>query len=137
VLDIISTAREFLAEVGYEIPLFKKVKFLSGGEQQAIILARAIAFHPGFFIWDEPFSAIDFRKRETLYRILTRYWDANSSSIVLITHSIEEVIALAHRLIVFDEKMSLLLDQEVSLSQSNNATFPHPISKMWTDLPHE
>ncbi len=75
---------------------------LSGGEQQRVGVARALAARPKLLLMDEPFGALDPITRHTLQEELTRIQQALGSTIVLVTHDIDEALRLGQRLVLLD-----------------------------------
>ncbi len=75
---------------------------LSGGEQQRVAVARALAREPRLLLLDEPFSAVDQMNRQGLYRLLADLRRELSIPIVLVTHDLNEARMLADRLVVID-----------------------------------
>ena len=73
---------------------------LSGGMQQRIAIARAIAYRPEILLMDEPFGSVDAQTRADLQDQLLEVWAANGSTIVLVTHDIDESVYLADRVVV-------------------------------------
>ena len=73
---------------------------LSGGQRQRVALARALARDPAVLLLDEPFSAVDQMTRERLKRELVNLRDTVKIPIVLVTHDLEEAMALADRIVV-------------------------------------
>ncbi|MCU1545293.1 MAG: NitT/TauT family transport system ATP-binding protein [Homoserinimonas sp.] len=73
---------------------------LSGGMQQRVAVARALALKPKFLLMDEPFGALDEQTRRSLGQELTKILHDAGQSVVLITHSLEEAIFWADRIIV-------------------------------------
>ncbi len=75
---------------------------LSGGQQQRIGVARALAARPAVLLMDEPFGALDPLTRETLQHELARIQRALGSTVVLVTHDIDEALRLGQRLVLLD-----------------------------------
>ena len=73
---------------------------LSGGMQQRIAIARAIAYRPEILLMDEPFGSVDAQTRADLQDQLLEVWTAHGSTIVLVTHDIDESVYLADRVVV-------------------------------------
>jgi NitT/TauT family transport system ATP-binding protein len=73
---------------------------LSGGMQQRVNLARALAADPAILLLDEPFAALDAQQREILQGELLRIWSNTAKAGLFITHQIDEAVLLGNRVIV-------------------------------------
>jgi ABC-type nitrate/sulfonate/bicarbonate transport system ATPase subunit len=73
---------------------------ISGGMQQRVALARAFSKQPRILLMDEPFAAVDMQTREKLQDELLKIWTMMKTTVLFVTHSIDEAIYLADRVIV-------------------------------------
>jgi NitT/TauT family transport system ATP-binding protein len=127
------------AEIARRVPLFINLVGLagfegaypyqmSGGMQQRCGLARALAVEPRVLLMDEPFAAVDAQTREILQFELLRIWERRPTTMLFVTHSIEEAVLMGDRVIVLKGRPSRI-DRDIAID------LPRPRSRATLSLP--
>jgi NitT/TauT family transport system ATP-binding protein len=117
-------AQRLLALVGLSVAARQFPHQLSGGMQQRVGLARALAIDPAVLLMDEPFSALDAQTREILQKELLRIHAETGKTILFVTHDLDEAIYLSDRVIVMGAKPGRI-----------KATLPVPFPRPRAELP--
>ena len=114
---------------------------LSGGMQQRVGLARALAVKPSILLMDEPFGALDVQTRDILQDELLRIWNAERKTVLFVTHSIEEALYLADRVAIItprpariDKMMSVPFPRPRDDGVKANAIFVELRQEIWNTL---
>lgn len=116
-------AQELLAQVGLKGRERDWPTRFSGGERQRIALARALISEPSLLLLDEPLGALDALTRIEMQGLLEALWLQRRFTALLITHDVEEAVALADRVVLL-EAGNITLDREVSLSRPRDRSSP-------------
>jgi len=102
--DAVDQARHYLGLVGLLEIAGKYPHQLSGGMQQRVGLARALAVEPKILLMDEPFGALDAQTRILMQEQLVKLWEEWRHTVVFVTHDIDEALYLADRVVVMGVK---------------------------------
>lgn len=97
-------AAELLAKVGLEGFEDAYAHELSGGMRQRAAIAQALALQPKLLLMDEPFGALDDSTRAELQQMITKLWQENHTTIIFVTHNIDEAIILGDRVLILSER---------------------------------
>jgi NitT/TauT family transport system ATP-binding protein len=98
---------------------------LSGGMKQRVAIARALVGQPDFILMDEPFAALDFQTRVLMQQFLLEIWSGFKSTILFVTHQIDEAVALADRVVVMSAAPGRVLEEvRIDLPRPRSMTDP-------------
>ena len=132
-----STVTEMLELVGLYNFGSKYPHELSGGMQQRVGIARALAIKPEILLMDEPFSALDEFTKEKLNEDLLTIWSKTNKTILFVTHNISEAVFLSDRVVVLSPhpgRVSAVVDIDIprprTLAVKNTAEFNHLVTKV-------
>ncbi|GAA2996175.1 ABC transporter ATP-binding protein [Actinokineospora diospyrosa] len=110
---------ELLTQVGLGSLGPRRTWEISGGQQQRVAIARALAAQPRLLLMDEPFAALDAMTRERLQEDVRTLTDEGSRGVVFVTHSVDEAVFLASRIVVLTDRPGrIALDLPVPLPRS-------------------
>ncbi len=107
-------AAEVLEQVGLGERLGDWPARLSGGQRQRVALARALVHNPRLLLLDEPLGALDALTRIEMHALIEGLWQRNGFTALLVTHDVQEAVALADRVILIEEGR-IALDERVPL----------------------
>jgi sulfonate transport system ATP-binding protein len=109
-------ARATLAEVGLSAREGDWPAQLSGGQRQRVALARALVHRPDLLLLDEPLGALDALTRIEMHALIERLWREHRFTALLVTHDVQEAVALGERIVLIEEGR-VTLDEPVALAR--------------------
>jgi NitT/TauT family transport system ATP-binding protein len=93
--------------------------------KQRVAIARALVGNPAFILMDEPFAALDFQTRVLMQQFLLEIWSGFRSTILFVTHQIDEAVLLSDRVVVFSAGPGRILeDVRIDLPRPRSYTDP-------------
>ena len=112
-----------LGDLGLQLPMDRYPYEMSGGQQQLVAILRTLLYRPDVILMDEPFSALDFQTRLYIQDILLEMWQHEGSTILFVSHDIEEAIYLADRVVLFSSlPAQIIAIKDVSLQRPRKQT---------------
>jgi sulfonate transport system ATP-binding protein len=109
-------ASDVLAQVGLADREGDWPAKLSGGQRQRVSLARALVHNPRLLLLDEPLGALDALTRIEMHRLIEGLWLKNRFTALLVTHDVQEAVALADRVILIEDGR-IALDEAIALAR--------------------
>jgi len=121
--DAPSRARGALAQVGLADRAHDWPAVLSGGQRQRVALARALVHAPRLLLLDEPLGALDALTRIEMQRLIEELWRVQGFTALLVTHDVQEAVALADRVLLIEDGR-IALDERVRLPRPRSRGYP-------------
>jgi len=116
-------SRQYLKIVGLERFETRYPHELSGGMKQRVAIARALVNDPRALLMDEPFGALDAQTRNIMQSELLRIWSEERKTVVFVTHSVDEAIYLADRIVIMSARPGRIKDViDIPLTRPRNRT---------------
>ncbi|TKA00841.1 ABC transporter ATP-binding protein [Actinacidiphila oryziradicis] len=139
-----ATADEMIALVGLSGFEDNYPHQLSGGMRQRVNIARSLAIEPAVLLMDEPFAALDAQTREVMQEELVSIWERTGSTVLFITHQIDEAVFLADRVVVMRARpgrvattLDIELDRPRPLAVKRSTAFAGYADRIWSEIEAE
>ena len=116
-------AQDVLAQVGLAERALEWPARLSGGQRQRLALARALVHRPRLLLLDEPLGALDALTRLEMQRLIEGLWQAHGFTALLVTHDVQEAVALADRVVLIEDGR-IALDERIDLLRPRSHAQP-------------
>lgn len=124
--DMRARAEAALHEVGLGHRLDAWPLTLSGGEAQRTALARALVREPELLLLDEPFAALDALTRMKMHGLVLSLWRAHRPAVMMVTHDVDEAMALADRVLVLD-KGRIVAEERIAAERGSRTAAIRPL----------
>ncbi|MDB6000358.1 MAG: transporter related [Rhizobacter sp.] len=118
-----SRGEEVLDQVGLADRANEWPARLSGGQRQRVSLARALVHRPRLLLLDEPLGALDALTRIEMHRLIENLWQQRRFTALLVTHDVQEAVALADRVILIEDGR-IALDENIALARPRSQGDP-------------
>jgi NitT/TauT family transport system ATP-binding protein len=139
-----ATANEMIALVGLSGFEDNYPHQLSGGMRQRVNIARSLAIEPAVLLMDEPFAALDAQTREVMQEELVSIWERTGSTVLFITHQIDEAVFLGDRVVVMRARpgrvattLDIELDRPRPLAVKRSTAFAGYADRIWSEIEAE
>ncbi|HXJ77893.1 MAG TPA: ABC transporter ATP-binding protein [Candidatus Methylomirabilis sp.] len=137
--------RRYVRLMGLEGFQHKYPKELSGGMKQRVALARTLAYEPDVLLMDEPFGALDAQTRELQQDELLAIWREKKTTVLFVTHSVEEAVYLSEKVVVMTARpgrIKSIVDVDLDRSRHRedvvtSAVFERLRNRVWLDVREE
>jgi sulfonate transport system ATP-binding protein len=116
-------AAQALLQVGLQERAHEWPAVLSGGQRQRVALARALVHDPQVLLLDEPLGALDALTRIEMQQLIQALWQVRGFTAVLVTHDVQEAIALADRVVLLEDGR-ITLDERITLPRPRSRGNP-------------
>ena len=131
--DIRDRSEAALREVGLGHRLDAWPLTLSGGEAQRVALARALVREPRLLLLDEPFAALDALTRLRMHDLVLDLWRAHQPAVLMVTHDVDEAIALADRVLVLDSGR-IAAQERIAIPRGERGDLTQPLRHKLLDI---